>query len=62
MDEKVKKELEKQINQINKDFEFILDGSLPTDELIKMEFKGIRILIDYCEKLALEGKKAIEII
>ena len=62
MHELVKKELVKNIEEINKNFGFIVDEKLPTKEIIKMEFKGIRILVDYCEQLALNGIDAIETI
>ena len=45
---------------INENLRIILKGKLPTAELIKMEFDSIRTLIDYCEKLAVEGESAIE--
>ena len=45
---------------INENLKIILEGKLPNAELIKMEFDSIRILIDYCEQLALEGESAIE--
>ena len=60
MNESVKKELQKNIQEINKNFDFILNEKLPTEELIKLEFEGIRILVDYCERLALNGEEAIE--
>ena len=60
MNELVKKELEKNMKAINENLKIILEGKLPNAELIKMEFDGIRILIDYCEKLAVEGESAIE--
>ena len=60
MNELVKKELEKNVKAINENLRIILEGKLPNAELIKMEFDGIRILIDYCEKLAVEGESAIE--
>lgn len=62
MDALVKKELEKNMNAINSDLSTIINGETLTDELIKNGFNGIRILVDYCEKLALEGAKAIETI
>ena len=62
MDELVKKEFNNTLEQINKCFGFIIDDVLPTNEIIKLEFKSIRILTDYCEKLALEGVSAIETI
>ena len=60
MNELVKKELEKNVKAINENHRIILEGKLPNAELIKMEFDCIRILIDYCEKLADEGESAIE--
>ena len=45
---------------INENLRIILEGKLPTAELIKMEFDSIRLLIDYCEKPAVEGESAIE--
>ena len=62
MDEKVKKELEKCLAFINRDFLRIINDELPNNEFVKMELDGIRCLIDYSERLVLEGKKAIEII
>lgn len=60
MSENVKKELEKTIEQINKDFSYILDERLPDNEVIGLHFKGIRTLVNYCENLALNGEAAIE--
>ena len=60
MTEAVVSEIKKQVKVINQNFEFIINDKLPTEELIKLEFEGIRILVDYCEKLALEGESAIE--
>ena len=34
--------------------EKIAEGKLPTDELVKMQFQAIKILIDDCEKLVIE--------
>lgn len=62
MDKTVKKELEKNLALINKNFLRIINEELPSDEFVKMEFDGIRILSDYSEKLALEGVNAIETI
>lgn len=62
MDALVKKELNKNLNAINNDLSAIINGETLTDELIKNGFSGIRILVDYCEKLALEGESAIETI
>ena len=60
MNELVKKELEKNMKVINENLRIILESKFPNAELIKMEFDSIRILIDYCEKLAVEGESAIE--
>ena len=60
MREIVKRELEKNLKEINSNFGFVIDEKLPTNEIIKKEFEGIRMLVDYCERLALEGESAIE--
>ncbi len=60
MNETVKNEIEKQIKAINQNLEIVLNNKLPTEELVKQEFRCIRILVDYCEKLVLEGESAIE--
>lgn len=56
----VKKEIENNLRAINNDMNGILNGENLPDELIKTGFDGIRILVDYSEKLALEGESAIE--
>lgn len=45
-----------QIKQINRDFDRILNGDNETltKEDIESKFRGIRILVDLCESLALE--------
>ena len=60
MNELVKKIMEKNRKAIDEIFRIIMEDKLPTAELIKLEFESIRILIDYSEKLALEGESAIE--
>lgn len=62
MNELAKKEFEKNVKAINQNLDFVVNAQLPTNELIKMQFDSIRILIDYCEKLALEGENAIQTI
>lgn len=52
----------KNVKAINQNLDFVVKGKLPTNELIKIQFDSIRILIDYCEKLALEGESAIQTI
>ena len=60
MTEKVKKELEKMITVINNDFNDIITESLPTKDLVKLQFSSIKNLVNYCENLALKGEDAIE--
>ena len=60
MTDNVKAELKKMTTAINNGLEFIVDESLPTEELIKLQFSSIRNLVDYCENLALKGEAAIE--
>lgn len=51
MDENTKKKMEANVKAINRDLTKIIEGKLPTDELVKMQFEAIRILVDDCEKL-----------
>lgn len=60
MSDNVKKELNRTIERINKDFSYIQDDRLSNDEIIKMHFDGIRVLVNYCENLALKGEEAIK--
>ena len=60
MNELVKKIMEKNRKAIDENFRIIMEDKLPTAELIKLGFESIRSLIDYSEKLALEGESAIE--
>ena len=60
MNELVKKIMEKNRKAIYEIFRIIMEDKLPTAELIKLEFESIRSLIEYSEKLALEGESAIE--
>jgi hypothetical protein len=62
MNESVRKEIENNLRAINNDINVILSGENLSDEIIKTGFNGIRILVDYSEKLALEGESAIETI
>ena len=54
MNENAKKKFDANIKAINRDLAKIVEGKLPTDELVKMQFEAIRILIDDCEKLVIE--------
>lgn len=54
MNENTKKKFDANVKAINRDLTKIAEGKLPTDELVKMQFEAIRILIDDCEKLVTE--------
>ena len=62
MNKNVKKEFDKQVKQINHELSRVMDlvNENITKDLIKLEFDSIRVLVDYCEKLAVEGQSAIE--
>ena len=60
MEELVKKQIEKNIKAINENLSIIVEGKLSTEELIRIEFDSIRNLIDYSERLVLNGIDAIE--
>ena len=51
---------EKNIKAINENLCVIVEGKLSSEELIKLEFDSIRNLVDYSEKLALNGINVIE--
>lgn len=54
MNENAKKKFDANVKAINRDLTKIVEGKLATDELVKMQFEAIRILIDDCEKLVTE--------
>ena len=56
MNENTKKKFDANVKAINRDLAKIVEGKLPTDELVKMQFEAIRILIDDCEKLVTNHK------
>jgi hypothetical protein len=58
MDEATKRKFNANIKAVNRDLIEILEERLPTDELIKLKFEGIRILIDDCQRLALKENEA----
>lgn len=60
MDALVRKELEKNLKAINENLYIIVEGKLSSEELIKLEFDSIRSLIDYSERLVLNGIESIE--
>lgn len=51
MNNENKKKFEANTKAINRDLIEISEGKLVSDELIKMQFRAIRVLIDDCEKL-----------
>ena len=57
MDEATKRKFNANIKAVNRDLIEILEERLPTDELIKLKFEGVRILIDDCERIALKENK-----
>lgn len=52
-DNEIKKKFDANIKALNKDLIAVSEGELSNDELIKIQFKAIRALIDDCEKLVL---------
>ena len=54
MNDATKRKINVNIKEINKNLNLIVEGKLPTDTLVKMEFDAIRDLIDDCEKLAVK--------
>lgn len=56
MNENAKKKFDANVKAINRDLIKIAEDKLPTDELVKMQFEAIRILINNCEKLATNHK------
>ena len=58
MDEATKRKFNANIKAVNRDLIEILEKRLPTDELIKLKFEGIRILIYDCQRLALKENEA----
>ena len=62
MNQVVDKEIRKQIDALHNGMDMVLEllnSDVPAG-IIKMQFSSIRILVDYCEKLAIEGEAAIE--
>lgn len=56
MNNETKRKFEANIKAINKDLARILGEQIPNEELIKLQFDGIKILIDDCENLVLNEK------
>lgn len=51
-----KKKFDANIKAINRDLVEISEGKLETDELIEIQFKAIKALIDDCKKLVIKTK------
>lgn len=51
-----RKKFDANIKAINRDLMEISENKLQSDELIKMQFKAIKALIDDCEELVIKTK------
>lgn len=60
MTEIIKKELERNIRALKSSIDDIIPLSDTTEEIVKLNFEAIRVLVDYCEQLSLEGEPAME--
>lgn len=56
----VKKELERNVKELGRCVDKIVFCADTTEEIVKLNFESIRILVDYCEQLSLEGEPAME--
>lgn len=56
----VKEELEQNIQELKHCVDKIVFYADTTEEIVKLNFESIRILVDYCEQLSLEGEPAME--
>lgn len=56
MNNENKKKFDANIKAINRDLNEIAESKLQKDELIKLQFKAIRSLIDDCERLTTNNK------
>lgn len=60
MEDIVKHELELNIKELKRCIDEIIPFAETTEEIVKLNFESIRMLVDYCERLSLEGEPAIE--
>ena len=60
MEDIVKHELELNIKALKRSIDEIIPFAETTEEIVKLNFESIRMLVDYCEQLSLEGELAIE--
>ena len=56
----VKNELERNVKELERCVELIVPYTNPKEEIIRLNFESIRMLVDYCEGLSLEGEPAME--
>lgn len=56
----VMKELERNVKQLECCVDKIVYYTSTTEEIMKLNFESIRMLVDYCEELSLEGEIAME--
>lgn len=60
MEDIVKHELELNIKELKRCIDEIIPFAETTEEIVKLNFESIRMLVDYCEQLSLEGEPAVE--
>lgn len=56
----VKEELKRNVKELERCVEQIVSYTNTTEEIMKLNFESIRMLVDYCEGLSLEGEPAME--
>lgn len=59
MTDNVKKELELHVRELQHSIDNIVSYADTTEDVVKMNFESIRLLVDYCEGLSLEGEPAM---
>ena len=59
MTDNVKKELELHVRELQHSIDNIVSYADTTKDVVKMNFESIRLLVDYCEELSLEGESAM---
>lgn len=56
----VKEELEQNIKELKRCVDKIVFYTDTTEEIMKLNFESIRMLVDYCEGLCVEGEPVAE--
>lgn len=59
MTDNVKKELKLHVRELQRSIDNIVSYADTTEDVVKMNFESIRLLVDYCEELSLEGELAM---